>query len=70
MGVAGARASNDRRRRIQATGLKRSPHTPTAVYRRTANTHDNEHGGVPGVLGAGYHTIHHTTYKHNYGACA
>jgi len=20
------------------------------------------------VLGAGYHTIHHTTYKHNYGA--
>ncbi|KAJ3694435.1 hypothetical protein LUZ60_009915 [Juncus effusus] len=33
----------------------------------TANIHDCIHGKVWPVMGAGYHTIHHTTYKHNYG---
>lgn len=33
----------------------------------TTNIHDCIHGAVWPVLGAGYHTIHHTTYKHNYG---
>ncbi|GFR45951.1 hypothetical protein Agub_g7417 [Astrephomene gubernaculifera] len=33
----------------------------------TTNIHDVIHGGVWPVMGAGYHTIHHTTYKHNYG---
>ncbi|PNH02499.1 Delta(7)-sterol-C5(6)-desaturase 1 [Tetrabaena socialis] len=33
----------------------------------TANIHDNIHGRVWPVMGARYHTIHHTTYKHNYG---
>ncbi|GBG73803.1 hypothetical protein CBR_g17142 [Chara braunii] len=31
------------------------------------NIHDCIHGNVWPVMGAGYHTIHHTTYKHNYG---
>jgi lathosterol oxidase len=33
----------------------------------TANIHDNIHGKVWPILGARYHTIHHTTYKTNYG---
>jgi len=33
----------------------------------TANIHDNIHGKVWPVLGARYHTIHHTNYKTNYG---
>ncbi|GFH31054.1 fatty acid hydroxylase domain-containing protein [Haematococcus lacustris] len=33
----------------------------------TTNIHDCIHGKVTPVMGAGYHTIHHTTYKHNYG---
>ncbi|RID81287.1 hypothetical protein BRARA_A03878 [Brassica rapa] len=33
----------------------------------TANIHDCIHGKIWPVMGAGYHTIHHTTYKHNYG---
>lgn len=33
----------------------------------TANIHDCIHAKIWPVMGAGYHTIHHTTYKHNYG---
>lgn len=33
----------------------------------TANIHDCIHGKLWPVMGAGYHTIHHTTYCHNYG---
>ncbi|KAJ6936205.1 hypothetical protein NC652_011060 [Populus alba x Populus x berolinensis] len=33
----------------------------------TANIHDCIHANLWPVMGAGYHTIHHTTYKHNYG---
>lgn len=33
----------------------------------TANIHDCVHANVRPIMGAGYHTIHHTTYKHNYG---
>ncbi|XP_042028733.1 delta(7)-sterol-C5(6)-desaturase-like [Salvia splendens] len=33
----------------------------------TANIHDCIHGQIWPVMGAGYHTIHHTTYRHNYG---
>ncbi|XP_078431845.1 delta(7)-sterol-C5(6)-desaturase-like [Wolffia australiana] len=33
----------------------------------TANIHDCIDGKVWPVMGAGYHTIHHTTYRHNYG---
>nr|DAD35403.1 TPA_asm: hypothetical protein HUJ06_006043 [Nelumbo nucifera] len=33
----------------------------------TANIHDCIHGNVWPIMGAGYHTIHHTTYRHNYG---
>ncbi|KAJ0840433.1 putative delta(7)-sterol 5(6)-desaturase [Helianthus annuus] len=33
----------------------------------TANIHDCIHGMLWPVMGAGYHTIHHTTYRHNYG---
>ncbi|KAJ8761762.1 hypothetical protein K2173_004572 [Erythroxylum novogranatense] len=33
----------------------------------TANTHDCIHAKIWPVIGAGYHTIHHTTYRHNYG---
>jgi lathosterol oxidase len=33
----------------------------------TSNIHDCIHGKVWPVMGAGYHTIHHTTYRHNYG---
>jgi Delta7-sterol 5-desaturase len=33
----------------------------------TTNIHDCLHGKVEPIMGAGYHTIHHTTYKHNYG---
>jgi lathosterol oxidase len=33
----------------------------------TANIHDNIHGKVWPILGAKYHTIHHTNYKTNYG---
>ncbi|KAL7101717.1 hypothetical protein ACP275_08G072200 [Erythranthe tilingii] len=33
----------------------------------TANIHDCVHGKLWPVMGAGYHTIHHTTYRHNYG---
>ncbi|CAH8388261.1 unnamed protein product [Eruca vesicaria subsp. sativa] len=33
----------------------------------TASIYDCIHGNVWPIMGAGYHTIHHTTYKHNYG---
>ncbi|KAL1211406.1 putative Delta(7)-sterol-C5(6)-desaturase 2 [Cardamine amara subsp. amara] len=33
----------------------------------TTNIHDCIHGNVWPIMGAGYHTLHHTTYKHNYG---
>ncbi|CAM0879020.1 unnamed protein product [Alopecurus aequalis] len=33
----------------------------------TANIHDCIDGKIWPVMGAGYHTIHHTTYRHNYG---
>ncbi|KAM0885503.1 hypothetical protein ACQ4PT_030293 [Festuca glaucescens] len=33
----------------------------------SANIHDCIHGKIWPVMGAGYHTIHHTTYQHNYG---
>jgi lathosterol oxidase len=33
----------------------------------TANIHDNVNGKIWPMMGAGYHTIHHTTYRHNYG---
>ncbi|XP_010463676.1 PREDICTED: putative Delta(7)-sterol-C5(6)-desaturase 2 isoform X1 [Camelina sativa] len=33
----------------------------------TTNIHDCIHGNIWPIMGAGYHTIHHTTYKHNYG---
>mmetsp|Transcript_16805 Transcript_16805/g.43963 ORF Transcript_16805/g.43963 Transcript_16805/m.43963 type:complete len:380 (-) Transcript_16805:600-1739(-) len=33
----------------------------------TTNIHDNLHAKVYPIMGAGYHTIHHTSYKHNYG---
>ncbi|KAJ8436627.1 hypothetical protein Cgig2_029873 [Carnegiea gigantea] len=33
----------------------------------TANIHDCIHGKLWPVMGAGYHTIHHITYRHNYG---
>ncbi|KAK4477687.1 hypothetical protein RD792_016934 [Penstemon davidsonii] len=32
-----------------------------------ANIHDCIHGKMWPFLGAGYHTVHHTTYRHNYG---
>ncbi|KAL9269178.1 Delta(7)-sterol-C5(6)-desaturase-like protein [Drosera capensis] len=33
----------------------------------TANIHDCIDGKMWPVMGAAYHTIHHTTYRHNYG---
>ncbi|EFJ12106.1 hypothetical protein SELMODRAFT_182646 [Selaginella moellendorffii] len=33
----------------------------------TTNIHDCIDGEVWPIMGAAYHTIHHTTYKHNYG---
>lgn len=33
----------------------------------TTNIHDCLHAKVWPVLGGGYHLIHHTSYKHNYG---
>ena len=33
----------------------------------TANIHDCIHGECEPIMGAAYHTIHHITYKHNYG---
>jgi len=33
----------------------------------TTNIHDCLHGRTWPIMGAGYHAIHHTTYKHNYG---
>ena len=33
----------------------------------TANICDCIHGKFWPVMGVGYHTIHHTTYRHNYG---
>ena len=33
----------------------------------TTNIHDCIHGDVPPIMGAGYHAIHHTAYKFNYG---
>ncbi|ONK66714.1 uncharacterized protein A4U43_C06F11200 [Asparagus officinalis] len=33
----------------------------------TTNIHDCIHGDIWPIMGAGYHTIHHTTYRHNYG---
>jgi len=33
----------------------------------TTNIHDNLHGKIYPIMGAGYHSIHHTSYKHNYG---
>lgn len=37
----------------------------TALW--TTSIHDCVYGGGEPVMGAGYHLIHHTTYKHNYG---
>lgn len=37
----------------------------TALW--TANIHDNIHANLLPVMGAGWHTIHHTSYRHNYG---
>uniref|UniRef100_A0A061QZY9 Lathosterol oxidase n=1 Tax=Tetraselmis sp. GSL018 TaxID=582737 RepID=A0A061QZY9_9CHLO len=37
----------------------------TAVW--TTNIHDCLHGRCEPIMGAGYHTIHHTSYKENYG---
>ena len=37
----------------------------TAVW--TASIHDCLDAGLEPIMGAGYHTIHHTTYRHNYG---
>lgn len=37
----------------------------TAVW--TTNIHDCLNGKMEPIMGAAYHTIHHTTYKHNYG---
>ncbi|XP_019173008.1 PREDICTED: putative Delta(7)-sterol-C5(6)-desaturase 2 [Ipomoea nil] len=33
----------------------------------TANIHDCIDGKVWPIMGAAYHTVHHTTYRHNYG---
>ncbi|XP_052195756.1 delta(7)-sterol-C5(6)-desaturase-like [Diospyros lotus] len=33
----------------------------------TANIHDCIDGKLWPIMGAGYHTIHHVTYRHNYG---
>ncbi|KAL3687051.1 hypothetical protein R1sor_013360 [Riccia sorocarpa] len=33
----------------------------------TTNIHDCIDGNVFAIMGAAYHTIHHTTYRHNYG---
>jgi len=33
----------------------------------TANIHDCIDGDCEPIMGAAYHTIHHTTYRHNYG---
>lgn len=33
----------------------------------TTNIHDCVHGDCAPVMGAGYHTIHHTEYRFNYG---
>ncbi len=33
----------------------------------TTNIHDTIVGKTEPVMGSAYHTIHHTTYKHNYG---
>lgn len=33
----------------------------------TANIHDCVHAQMWPVMGAGYHTIHHTRYRYNYG---
>eukprot|EP00898_Chlorokybus_atmophyticus_P004577 jgi/Chlat1/511/Chrsp103S01095 len=33
----------------------------------TTNIHDNIHADIWPIMGAGYHTIHHITYRHNYG---
>lgn len=38
-----------------------------AVSMWTINIHDRVMFGIPGVNGAGHHTIHHITYKSNYG---
>ena len=37
----------------------------TSVW--TTNIHDCLHGRCEPIMGAGYHTIHHTDYKTNYG---
>jgi len=33
----------------------------------TTNIHDCVEVECQPIMGAGYHTIHHTTYRHNYG---
>lgn len=38
-----------------------------AVLMWTINIHDRVDFGIPGVNGAAHHTIHHTTFKSNYG---
>lgn len=38
-----------------------------AVSMWTINIHDRVMFGIPGVNGAGHHTIHHITFKSNYG---
>ena len=37
------------------------------MYKRQSNIHDNLNARLLPIMGAGWHTIHHTTYKHNYG---
>lgn len=37
----------------------------TAIW--TTSIHDCVYGGGEPIMGAGYHLIHHTSYKHNYG---
>lgn len=37
----------------------------TAIW--TASIHDCLDAGMAPIMGAGFHTIHHTTYRHNYG---
>jgi sterol desaturase/sphingolipid hydroxylase (fatty acid hydroxylase superfamily) len=49
-------------------GLSSAPYQTYALCSlRTANIHDCIDGKIWPVMGAGYHTIHHTTYRHNYG---
>ena len=46
-----------------------APHThrPVVLQVWTTNIHDCVYGGGEPIMGAGYHLIHHTGYKYNYG---